>query len=316
MAFRLPDLICESIIRDGFANARRDDTIIDDVFGDLDKRFTRKKYGNKEIDKIKSIIENQEVSIVHSYNLVNANLPCISIQLADDREKTEDAHMGDYVHLSATPYSSPEDLASIVVIPAFTPTSYDPTTGIVVVPDSVDLSTIHVNLLFQDNVSNQFPILGGINNTPGSKMFITDTQATIVLGAECEIVSAIDYNEYLVHGNIEHTQLILGIHTKEALLTKYLYTLVKYFMLSRKKDMTKRGLQLDTYSGSDFHRNVEYLGDVVYSRFFNLSGIVQHAWRQDKVQLIDNVQVIAKVERDVATNEELGLTNSTIQVED
>ena len=44
MAFILPDLVVESIIRDGFENARRDLTIVDDIFQTLSQAHLSSKY--------------------------------------------------------------------------------------------------------------------------------------------------------------------------------------------------------------------------------------------------------------------------------
>lgn len=316
MSFKLPDLIVESVIRDGFANARRDNSVIDDVFEDLTMSFNSKKYGEAEVQKIKDIINNQEVSLVHSFNLVNSNLPCISIQLTDDRENENEAHMGNYVKNIVRPFTDEDDLANLVVVEAFDPISYDSKSGIVKVGDEVNLAPVHYNLLFVDASGVEHQITGGIINEPGAKQFIIPPGEEVDLGVGAEIKSSINYNLYQKRGNMESTQLILGIHTKEALLTKYLYVLVKYIMLSRRDDLIARGLQLNTYTGSDFHRNPEYVGDVVYTRFFNVSGRVQHQWRSDKVQLIDNVEVNVTVPKDRAGNEELGLEDSTVKVQE
>lgn len=316
MSFKMPELIVESILRDGFNNARRDNSAIDDVFADMLLPFASKKYGDKEINKIKDIINNDEVSIVHAFNLTNTNFPCISIQLADDREKENEAQWGDYQDNLVLPFTTPTQLASTVIVAPFTPTSYDAVTGIVKVPDGVSLAAVYPNLLFVDVNGVEFPIIGGIDNDLGLKQFMIAKGGTPTISAGAQIKSSINYDIYQHRGNMEQTQLILGIHSKEALLTKYLYILVKYFTLSRKTDMTSRGLQVNTYNGSDFNRNVEYAGDVVYSRFFHVSGRVQHEWRSDKVQLVDNVQVNVKVPKDVLGNEALGLTDSTIQVEE
>lgn len=316
MSFIIPDLIVESIIRDGFNNARRDNSVIDDVFEDLTLAFNSKKYGESEVEKIKKIINDQEVSIVHSFNLVNSNLPCISIQLSDDRENENEAHMGNYVSNLVIPMTDPDELAALIYVDDITPTSYNVLTGAVLVDDSVNLAGVHANLLFEDSAGALHTIIGGIINEPGTKQFMVEKGGSVALGSGGIIKSSLDYKIYQKRGNIESTQLILGIHTKEALLTKYLYILVKYFMLSRKDDLIARGLQLNTYTGSDFTRNMEYIADVVYTRFFNVSGRVQHQWRSDKVQLIDNVEVNVKVPKDRAGNEELGLTDSTVQVKE
>ena len=291
MSFKMPDLICESILRDGFEVCRRYPYVIDDVFGELTRPFAEKKYGVPELEKIKKIIMNKEVSIVHSFNLVAANLPCISIQLSDDRESTERAHMGNYRGLLTVPYSTPEQIAQTIQVPAFTAISYNAVTGALAVPDSVNLFAIHLGLIVHDSTGASFPILGGIINDLGAKQVMISTDCVIDIANPIDIRTTLDYDMYRQNGNVEEVQLILGIHTKEALLTKYLYTLVKYFMISRKNDLIRRGLQLNTYTGSDFNRNVEYVGDVVYTRFFHVIGTVQHSWRADKVHLIDSIDV-------------------------
>lgn len=314
MAFILPDLILESIIRDGMEVARRDLTVIDDVFGQLTRSFASEKYGNSEVDKIKTWITKKQISVVHSFNLVPTNLPCVSIQLSDDRELENQAHMGDFAYLSQVPMTDPDELADLVFINAFTPSSYNPITGIVKVADSVDLSQIYANLLFVDSTGKEFPITGGINNQLGSRQFQVAAQSSVTIGAGCEIKSSLNYRQYQTKANIEQVQLIVGIHTQDALLTKYLYILVKYFILSRKRDLINRDFQLSTYTGSDFSRNMEYQADVVYTRFLHVLGKVEHSWRSDKVALVDNVIVHVKVPKDKLGNEALDLTESTIQV--
>jgi len=316
MSFKLPDLIVESIIRDGLNNARRDETVIEDVFQDLTLSFASKKYGQAEIEKIKTVIRNKEVSVVHAFAINNITNPCISIHLSEDFEEESQAPMGGYQRNFTQPFTSPEKLAALVRVPSFTPTSYDSAVGTVYVPDGVNLAAVHKNLLFVDTDKNEFYILGGINNELGAKQFLIEAGATPTIGAGCEIKSSIDYDQFLQRGNAERTAIVLGIHTQEALLTKYLYTLVKYFILSRKRDMITRGFQLNNYSGSDFQRNQDFEANNVFSRHITLSGLVLHDWRSDKVQLIDNVDVRVKVPKDKLGNVALGLTDQTIQVKE
>lgn len=316
MSFKLPDLIIESIVRDGLNNARRDETVIDDVFGDLNVSYSSKKYGAAEIEKIKEIIRKKEVSLVHAFNLVNANLPCISIMMADDVEDEKAAQLGGYVYNVAKAFTTPEQLAKLVIVESFAPTSYDPNTGVVRVPDSVNLAAVYPNLLFVDRAGVQHVVLGGIINDPGAKQFIIGEQAEVDLGPGAEIKSSIDYEIFQKRGNSERTQIILGVHTSDALLTKYLYVLLKYFILSRRSDMIQRGFDLSTYQGSDFSRDLEYAGDVVYTRFLHLTGLVMHRWRSDKVQLIDSVDIQVQVGKDRLNNEQLGRQNATIKVKD
>lgn len=311
MSFVLPDLVIESIIRDGMQNARRlPDDVITDVFGNLTRSFADKKYGQKEIDKIKSLVEEKEVSIVHSYNLVNVSIPCISIQLINDTEDERRAHMGDQVAFYEVPFA---DQSVTVIVSSFEALTYDVNTGIVTVDDTVNLSQVYANLLFIDQAGVEHQILGGIDNTAGQKKFAIEKQGEVTLGVGCEIKTSINFNRYKTKGNIEKINILLGIHTPDPLITKYLYTLVKYFLLSRKKDLISRDLQLSTYSGSDFTRNMEYKADAVFSRYITVTGFVQHDWRSDLVELVDHVDVNVKVAADKYGNNALGLTNQTVK---
>lgn len=313
MSFILPDLVIESLIRDGLENARRDDSVIEDVFCELTRPHIKKKYGQKEINKITKLMAEEEVSVVHAFNLVNANLPCFSIQLADDREAEDRAHMGNYVQNRTVPITDPDRLAALTVVSSFQPTTYSPNSGAVKVPDIIDLEVVHANQIFVDADGNEFQILGPISNVNGNKKFFIEKQQTVNLGPGAEIKGSIDYDVYIEQGNIEQTQLIIGVHTQDPLTTKYLYTLLKYFIASRKKDAIPRGLQINTYTGSDFNRNMNYVGDTVFTRFLNVSCMVQHQWRSDKVQLIENVEVQVLVAKDKASNEQLGLEDSTVK---
>jgi hypothetical protein len=54
----------------------------------------------------------------------------------------------------------------------FTPTSYNGSTGLLSVPNSVDLSVVNQEDVFIDATNTRYVILGGVNNTPNSKSFL------------------------------------------------------------------------------------------------------------------------------------------------
>lgn len=314
MGFHFPEIILESVIKDGLENARRIPDAVNDVFSNLTRSFSSKKYGEAELEKILKVIRDKEVSVVHHHSLANAKSPCVSVQLLSDVEDEQRSYFGDHVMMEQTFFSDPDDLANLIVVDSFTPDSYDSKTGEIKVPDGVNLAEVHVNLLFTDASGSEFSILGGISNEAGTKRFFIAKNQTVDLGAGAVIKSSLNYRKYQVKGNTEKTQILVGIHTKDALLTKYLYTLVKYFILSRKNDMISRDFQLSSYQGSDFNRNIEYQGDVVYSRYLTISGMLQPTWRSDLVELIDVVDVRTNVPRDDYGTEDLGLEDSTVQV--
>lgn len=315
MGFPLADLVIESILRDGFANARQDPEVIEDVFSSLTRPYATAKYGEGEVQKIIEIIK-KPISIVHAFYPTDAKFPCVSINLASDQEDLQNAYMQDHRGTEDFTYTDPDKLAGVVVVDNITPDAYDPLTGAISLPDSVNLSAVHVNLLFVDATGAEFLILGGIVNTLGSKQIVVETGATIDLSAGATINSSIDFDRYNQNITTEKFEVILGIHTQEPLLTKYLYVLIKYFLLSRKQDMCTRGVFLGTYSGSDFSRNMDYGSDQIFTRFLHLSGKIQPTWRQDKIVLIDNIDINVKVPKDKYGNDILGLEDSTVSVTD
>lgn len=317
MPFVLADLVIESVIRDGMTAVRNDPSIIDDVFSDMKRSFLAKKYGERELNKLKELFQKKEVSIVHAFHLVTSNVPCISIQLVDDTEDRDKAHLDDFEDDVRTPITDPEELADLVRVSPVLALDYDPLSGIVTIDDSVNLDSVYVHMIFEDAAGAEYEILGGIDNTPGQKKLLLDKNLTdLDISGPCQIKSSINFKQHEKRGTVETERILLGIHTKEPLLTKYLYILVKYFLLSRKKDLIDRDFQLSTFSGSDFTRNLDYGADAVFTRFLTVTGMIQNSWTSDKVTPIDHVDVQVLVEKDQAGNAELGLENSTVQVQE
>lgn len=315
MSFQISDLVLESVIRDGFEAIRRDPSIVDDVFAQLKDLgpLMNKKFGQREINRIKKYFTDHEVSVVQAFSQVVDNLPCISIQLIDNPEDIKHAHLEDFEADIQQTFTDPEDLQNLVIISSISLDSYDPRSGTVYIDDSADLDKIHANHILVDVDGNEFQILGGIVNIPGSKQVVIEKQAEINLVGPAEIKSSIDFKQWEQRGVMEDEKLLLGIHTEERLLTIYLYILVKYFIVSRKLDLINRGFQLATYSGSDFTRNIDYV-EPVWSRYLTVSGKVQNDWISDKVIPIDLVDVEVKVPIDRADNPELNREDQTVQV--
>lgn len=292
MSFIIPELIVESLIRDGLLNVKNKPEIIDDVFSQLTKGYAR-KYGETELAKIKAFLQ-KEIAVVYSYSQVDHQKNTISIMVGSDNEDRGRDRLGDYESSVEEQIADPEELEALHRVENITVTGYNPTTGQMTVADSTDLSQVYKGLIFVDNGDREFPILGGINNTPGEKGFFIMKQADELDTTDPAgnlIKSSLDYRQYEVKGITSDVTLVLGVHSKDVLTTKYLYVLLKYFLLSRKPDMIKRGLMVATLSGSDFHRDSQFAGDQVYVRFLTITGKVEDTWRSDQVQLIDNVEI-------------------------
>ena len=160
------------------------------IDGGLDPIISR-KYSMEPI-RLREFFRRNQIAIIQSFSDVQAHLPCISIQLANDGEDQGLALTDDFGGIE----------------------SFDSNGGI-----GRDENTIHAN-----------------------------------------------------------TTINVGIHTKEQLLTKYLYHIAKYFVLSAKEDLIRQNFIIATFKGSDFMRDASWQGDHVYTRFLNISGKTEDSW--------------------------------------
>jgi hypothetical protein len=291
--FNIPELIIESLIRDGIDNVRAKPEILDDIFAQLTRTYASRKYGQPEIEKIKTLME-KEIAVIYSYHQVDAKVPCFSIMVGTDNENKPRAHLSnEYVQIEEQ-IVDPIKLQALHRVDNISVTSYDPLTGKVVVADGTDLSPVYHGMIFVDADNSEHPILGGINNTVGDKSFFIQKNDDVSFATPTSYIkSSLNFESFEIKGLTSEVQLVIGVHSKDALTTKYLYILLKYFIFSRKPDMIKRGMYLSSYNGSDFNRDSQYLGDQVYTRFLTVSGRVDDLWRSDQITLIDNIVVTA-----------------------
>ncbi|MCG3175352.1 MAG: hypothetical protein MOGMAGMI_00281 [Candidatus Omnitrophica bacterium] len=292
ISFNLPDLIVESVIRDGLAVLNKNPDLIDDIFKSLTANYNVRKYGSSEINKIKTLIQSKQIKVVHSFNQTVANLPCFSIQLGADIEDRRLAHLEDFVKDDTRSITDPDALDDLVILSNIIATSYNPLTGQLFVDDSTDLTEIHRNQLFVDASGNEFLTKSGVSTELGNKFITLDKNIEeIDLSDFCLIKSILDYTQFEVNSVFGDVQVLVGVHTKDALLTKYLYILLKYILLSRKKDLIKRCFIVSSWSGSDFTRDFQWEGDMVFTRFLTISGKVEDSWVGDDVELFDDVEI-------------------------
>lgn len=289
MGFAVPDLIIESVIRDGLENIKNSPEIIDDVFSELTKAYASRKYGATEIARIKALIADENIAVVHSFHAAAAKSPCFSIQLGNDGENARHDYIDDHNSDDIVDITDSAKLDALKKVDPLTPTSYDPTSGMVRVDDSIDLSTIYERYIYVDGSGTEFVVQQGISNVVGDKFFnILPSQSPDIVNPGL-IKSFLSQEQFEVRGTVSQVDLLIGVHTKEALLTKYMYILLKYILQSRKKDLIQRCFENMVLKGSDFTRDIQYQGDRVYTRFLTVSGRVDETWRSDQVELIDHV---------------------------
>tara|TARA_R110000868_G_C10973188_1_gene771466 strand:+ start:17248 stop:18210 length:963 start_codon:yes stop_codon:yes gene_type:complete len=314
MSFTLPDLVIESVIRDGLANIANNPDIMDDIFGSLLAKYNMRKYGQAELVRLKAFITGKEINVVHSFGEIGANVPCFSVQLGNDMEAKQQASLGDH-HGEEQNYFDvgSDEFNETILVANQTPISYDINSGKLSFNPAVDFSEVTTNKKFV-NADGEFIITGPVIKTATEKaIFLTKGQAIDIAKAG-SILSQLNYTQNEINGVFSDTQILIGIHSKEALITKYMYVLLKYFLVSRKADLINRCFIASSFQGSDFTRNMEMQGDMVYTRFMTASGKIEDSWDGADVQLFDDLQVTVGVPGDEATSEDLDIENNSVVV--
>lgn len=327
MGFQLPELVVESVIRDGLANIKAKPALIDDVFSSLLRTYAMRKYGAAELSKLKTLISTKEIGVVFSYHEIESNVPCFSIMVGSDGDAKSDASMGDYRDSKIETMTDEDELEGLIRVPSITVIGFDPMNGEVELDDSIDLVAAGVtqNNIISNADGDEYRISAIIKTPSKSAVLITHVDGftgfegdEFETGEAAEIKSSLNFHKFEINGVHSEVNIVIGVHTKDALTTKYLYILLKYFMLSRKQDLIKRDLIVSSFSGSDFTRDQAYKADRIFTRFFTLTGKVEDTWKQSEVDLIENmvvqIQVPQSAEPHPQTTESLGLESQTVQI--
>lgn len=288
------DLVTESVIRDAFAAIRQNPARLDDLFDHYQEPWLQKIYGDDAINKVKAFILENRIEIVQGFNQIPSKLPCISINLASATEMRDLAVMSDFAD------TVEEDLpaSEIEVLASFVPTSYDSTTGILLIPNSADISVITTSNVLTDTAGVEFSIIGGINDTVGSKMMNIGPGKTPDISGTCKILSNVNFERYLINMIPINENIQVGIHTENAYLTKILYYIVIYSFQMRRDTFIRRGVELTSFSSSDFMRESQFLPENTFSRWITLNGISRLYYKAKQATIAEEIQMNVFVERD------------------
>lgn len=276
--FPLTELTLETVLRDGLAELRSNPARIDYLFNRFLEAQFQNQYGQAKIDEVKTYLTENKIKIVHGQSMQPVMMPCISIQMVQSDERSEDQHLGNFF---------PEELydkTPDVIIAVVSATSYNTVTGQLNISDVVDLSAICPGLIFHDADGTEFPIYSGISNILGKKFINIGTGKEPNLSSPGQIVDLIDFDG-MTRGMIRLREVIrLGVHAHDDIhLPKYLYYIVYYILKSRQKSLITRGVHLDQGMVGVFDRQDDYAGENVYARFFDMHCLTEFNYTIDEV---------------------------------
>lgn len=313
MGFLMTELVVESVLRDGFKRLKdsidTSNDIVAQIFSPL-KEAHLSEYYERDIPEIKRILLNEDIPISQGYSLDSMAKRFISINLLNSSESENLAYFSDHQG------TEEEAITPSVIVTTFTADSYDSATGVVVMNTAdPDLSNVRIGQNLVDGAGNSFSIIGGITNLSGDKRVSIATDQTVTLSG-CSIQSNVAVRVYPVNSVKEQESLLITVAAEkdQTLMAKYLFTLVKYLLLSNKDLMLARGLAISTYSGSDFKR-LEYLPENMFARFLTISvRDICNSWREDEATVVGAIDPGLNVLRDqFERDDEDSLTIGTVE---
>lgn len=283
--FSIAEFGIESIIRTGLTEMKTDtDMKLDDIFGRLRLPDILIKYGDGEITKIKEVIMKVPIHVVQAQNnLMNMEIPAISIHLLADTEDDNKSGFNDFAGEVSTPID-PQ-----VIINTFTPLSYDSSSGKISIDDSIDLDVIYAGKVFKDGLGQTYQILDPISNINGDK-YITIAKDIIGISLpNSQIISSIKERIHQLDYSPANENIMIGIHSNNSLLTKYLYYIMRYLLWRKRSKFQEYQLELSKYNGSDFAIAPLYIPEGVHSRYITAQFVTYNYWKGDEKIIIDAI---------------------------
>lgn len=314
MSFIMPELVVESILRDGFGiikdSLTGDKDVVTDIFGDFKSDHLARYYGDSEINKIKELVR-RPIQIIHGYPVTDIKPPLIAINLLSTAEVEPYSSFDDFKE------ESDETIEGIEIISEFDADGYNSATGMISCNFAdPDLSAVRTNQIFVDGDGNEFKILGGITNDEDEKHFFIERNKIVNI-ENVKIISGLRKERTVVRAIRTSENILLSISSEQALITKYITTFVEYILNSSKEEMIRRGLEISSFDVSDFSR-AEMLPENLFTRFITLRAkFVEHSWNAENATIIDFSEYAIKVKRDLYKRDnEDELTIRTVVDED
>ena len=285
------DLELQSIIQLGFDTIREDPTLLDKIFAHLNEPHLATKFGDKEIDKIKQWIDENDVPVVLAWALQAAKAPQISIHLSQSQEDVENAFIGDHSGFTR------EGQIQRTIIEEFVPLSLDVPNNTITVPSTTDLTLArpaHILVDGKQPVGEQYEIV----DIRGNEIEFN------LLGAAFEprkakIVSFIN-EKVLRRGEAYFRENIdIGLHGHgDQNTVLWMYSIVRWTLLRFRPELENRCMDISTFAASDFKKDNQYLGENIFTRWIRFTARTRVTWDEDPQPQIDTIIATVEVPED------------------
>jgi len=107
-----------------------------------------------------------------------------------------------------------------------------------------------------------------------------------------------DENDFEQSVGVFTVMLDIGIHgNRSADEVLWMYYILNFLLFKKKRVLERMGIELQTFSASDYNRDQKYMGDNIWTRWIRFRCTVQNTYRGLEVLEIDDVEADIEYER-------------------
>jgi len=282
------DMVIRNLIDLSLQDMRKNIWLFDDIFSS----FTTDPYlaaaGAKEIENAKNWFLNNRVDVLLRYRIDKDQFPCVTVGLGSSVEKDDMKHLADLTPFVET--LMPADIGKPIpyMVRPFTPLGFDVQTKTLLTPDTVDLGYVNAGMILVNPDNSVGYVITG-TNSQGITIALDTSPAGTVFGVVPQ------YPVYKVRR--EHTffqenyQIGCHVHGDPAPLL-WLHAIVLYSILRYREVLLEgKNFSQSSVSSTDLVADSSLggaAGELVYSRFINLTGMVENSWLKTPYRVIEN----------------------------
>jgi hypothetical protein len=273
------DVLVRTALKAAIADLRAQPQLLDFVFASLPQdTLTANEYGKSERQRAKDWFLNTEIKVATAPRLDEAMFPLLAIDLLDSTESVPEARIGDVHAPSSEAFGDP-----VLRIGPFVPSSYNPTTGIMVLP-VVPEAYLMPGQFVVDHKGRSFEVLE------------VTAEDTLVLAPNtmgdfnpCTIVSGSPgWVAGLESSSFRESYRVTCYVSGEVAHCIWLHSIVVFILLRYKEVLLEaRGLERTTFQSGALQRDPRFESENVFLRSIDVSGYVRHYWPKIIAPIID-----------------------------
>jgi len=287
------DVEVQSILQYGWDYIRAHQEILDEIFAYFKEEHLQNVYGDKELEKIKTWISENDIPIVLAWGLQAQMAPQISVHLSQSAEDVANAFMSDWGGIDE------ETIEARVIVETFVPEDseeLDDGNITLTVPSTSDLTLARPGHILRDAKGEDYLIqdIFGQEVT----IVITSDSAEPEL-SKATITSFITTDKFKRGEAYFKENIDIGIHGHgDQNTVLWMYYIVMWILLRMKPEMERRCMDISTFSASDFNKNNQYLGENIFSRWIRFSARTRVTWKDDELPQVDTIVATVRTPED------------------